>query len=130
MLLVLLLGCGSGPTVATTPLRTVPLCEPWADWALPLAPASGEASAVVQCDERHLVVHFPPALSSTLAPQWQLAVLEAGFEEDIDSSAPGLVNVRYLQEGQLLNLSLIDEAERTLVILTLVARPPTEPVYP
>jgi hypothetical protein len=115
------LGCGSGPTVAETPLRTVPLCEPWSGWELPVG-----QGAVVQCDERHLTVQLPPLSAAKIAPDWRLAVRTQGWEEDVDSSAPGLVNVRYLQGAELLNLSLVDEPAHTLLILVVLDRAPAK----
>jgi hypothetical protein len=117
-----MLGCGSGPTVADTPLRVLPLCEPWTGWELPVS-----QGAVVQCDERHLTVQLPPSTADEAAAAWRMAVRSQGWEEDLDSSAPGLVTVRYLQGPQLLDLSLIDEPEHTLLILVVLDRPPAKP---
>ena len=57
--------------------------------------------------------------ADALAPSWRLAVRAAGWAEDVDSSAAGLVNVRYLQEGRALAFSIVDGAAHTSVVLTV-----------
>ena len=108
------LGCAQGPTVAGTPERVAPLCAPWTERQLP----SLAGGAVVFCDARRLTVEFPTGRADALGPTWRLAVRTGGWAEDVDSSAPGLVNVRYLQGSRRLDLSLIDATDHTLVILT------------
>jgi hypothetical protein len=113
----LLWACSRGPSVEATPEQVVPLCSPWSGWDLP------EAPTVVHCDPRHLTIHLPPSSADAAAPAWRLAVRAAGWLEDVDSSAPGLVNVRYTSdEGGSLDLSLIDDTEYTLLVLTRVDR--------
>jgi hypothetical protein len=131
--LVAWLGCGEGPTVSGTPERVAPLCSPWSERGLPMGDGR-----VVHCDARRLSVEYPPGQADTLAPSWRLAVRMDGWIEDVDSSAPGLVNVRYVRQGEVvqgaagqgaapeppgsrLDLSLIDTTERTLAVLTEVA---------
>lgn len=81
-----------------------------------------DTDRVVACDPRHLAVHLPAGASAERAPSWRLAIRTAGWVEDVDTSAPGLVNVRYRDGDQRLNLSLIDDRARTVVVLTAVAR--------
>lgn len=114
--LAAVVACAEGPTVADTPVRPLAPCEPWSGWNLP-PEGSG---AIVACDPRHLVVHEPPGAAATRGPLWRLAIRSAGWEEDVDSSDVGLVNVRYGQDGLHLDLSAIDDARRTVVVLTLV----------
>ena len=113
--LVVWLGCAEGPTAAQTQERVAPLCEPWSTQSLPL-----EGGTVAHCDLRRLNVRFPPGRADDLAPGWRLAVRMAGWAEDVDSSAPGLVNVRYGLGDAKLDLSIIDATDHTLVILTEV----------
>ena len=85
-----------------------------------------------------LSVAYPPGQADTLAPSWRLAVRMDGWIEDVDSSAPGLVNVRYFRPddagqgaagrvdgpeppGSRLDLSILDTTERTLAVLTEIA---------
>lgn len=113
--MVLLAACSEGPTVATTPPRTEILCAPFSDWELPL-----QDGAVVYCDPRRLVLRYPSGRADELGPQYRLAVRTQGWVQDIDSTAPGLVNVRYLREEEALDLSAIDGVDHTSVILTRV----------
>lgn len=108
------LGCGDGPTVAGTPVREVPVCAPWA----PLPVGDGR---VVHCDAERLTVRYAGARSAALAPSWRLAVRSEGWSEDVDNSAPGLVDVRYRQEDRALGLTLIDHQDATLVAVAVVA---------
>lgn len=108
--------CAEGPTVAGTPERIVALCPPWTERNLPI-----DGGTVAYCDPRRLTVEFPPGQADTLGPGWRLAVRTAGWAEDVDSSAPGMVNVRYLQGENRLDLSIIDGTEHTLAILTEVS---------
>lgn len=77
---------------------------------------------VVACDPRHLAVHLPAGASTDRAPDWRLAIRTDGWVEDVDTSAPGLVNVRYRDGDRILDLSLIDDRARTVVVLTAVAQ--------
>jgi hypothetical protein len=113
---LMLLGCSEGPTVAGVPERVAALCAPWSEQNLPV-----DGGTVVYCDPRRLTVEFPPGRADTLGPTWRLAVRTAGWAEDLDSSAPGLVNVRYVQENRRLDLSVVDADDHTLTILTELA---------
>lgn len=114
VLIALLLACSEGPTVAGAPPRTVALCAPFVDWPLP--PSDG---TVVHCDPRRLEVHFAQGQADALASGWRTAVRAAGWAEDVDSSAPGLVNVRYVQGEAVLALTLVDGASHTSLVVTL-----------
>lgn len=117
---MLLSGCGPSPLVAEIPPRTLPICLPWGEQALP-----HDGGEVVQCDERHLTVRFPPSSAGARASDWRLAIRSEGWEEEVDSSAEGLINVRYLRASERLDLSIIDDTSQTLVILTqLTAQDP------
>lgn len=109
------LGCAQGPTVAGTPERVASLCAPWSEQGLPM-----EGGVVVSCDPRRLTVEFPSGGADRLGPDWRLAVRLAGWEEDVDSSAPGLVNVRYRQDEARLDLSVVDASDHTLAIVTRI----------
>jgi hypothetical protein len=113
--MALLAACSEGPTVATTPLRTTALCAPFTEWELPVG-----QGVVVTCDPRRLEVHYPTGSADPIGPLYRLAVRTAGWVEDSDSTAGGLVNVRYVQGGEVLDLSAIDGVDHTSVILTRV----------
>lgn len=99
--------------MANVPPRTATLCEPFLGWELPVRGAT-----VVYCDERRMELHFPTGRADELGPEFRLAVRTAGWTEDVDSTAQGLVNVRYTQAGEVLDLSAIDGHAHTSVILT------------
>jgi hypothetical protein len=113
VLIVWLAACSEGPTVANVPPLTATVCEPFLRWELPL-----QGATVAYCDERRLELHWPSGHADELGPRLRLAVRTAGWVEDVDSTAPGLVNVRYTQAGEVLDLSAIDGHEHTSVILT------------
>ena len=114
--MVLLAACSEGPTVATTPPRTATLCPPFDEWELPV-----QDGVVMYCDPRRLQLHYPPGRADRLGPLFRLAVRAEGWVEEMDSTAPGLVNVRYTQEAEVLDLSAIDGIDHTSVILTRVS---------
>jgi hypothetical protein len=111
--IVWLVACSEGPTVATVPPRTATVCEPFVRWELPL-----QGATVAWCDERRLELHYPTGRADQVGPLFRLAVRTAGWVEDVDSTAQGLVNVRYTQAGEVLDLSAIDGSAHTSVILT------------
>jgi hypothetical protein len=113
VLIALLAACSEGPTVANTPPRTASLCAPFLGWELPV-----QGATVVYCDERRLELHYPTGRADQVGPLYRLAVRTGGWVEDLDSTAQGLVNVRYTQDGEVLDLSAIDGVEHTSVILT------------
>ncbi|MEQ1502851.1 MAG: hypothetical protein ABMB14_11505 [Myxococcota bacterium] len=108
-----IIGCAQGPRVADTPRRVAPICAPWDAVGLPL-----DGAAIVHCDERRLTVELPAGSADAAGPGWRLAVRIAGWEEDVDTTAPGLVNVRYRQGERILDLSLIDAADHTVAVVT------------
>lgn len=113
-ILVLALACGGGPTVAATPPREVPLCAPWE----PLPVGDGR---VVHCDPERLTVRYAGSRSAELAPDWRLAVRSAGWSEDVDNSAEGLVDVRYREGERALGLTVIEHQDTTVVAIAVVA---------
>ena len=118
--MTLLAACSEGPTVANTPPRTATLCAPFSEWELPL-----QEGVVVYCDPRRLEIHYPTGRADQVGPLYRLAVRTEGWVEDIDSTAQGLVNVRYTQEGDVLSLSAIDGLDHTSVIATRVLGTPS-----
>jgi hypothetical protein len=111
------LACSPGPTVAGTPEIGAPRCAPWDQLDVDLG-----AAEITWCDPDRLVVHFPPGSADALGPAFRTAVREAGWEEEVDSTAPGMVNVRYEQGENKLALSIVDNGPETVVILTVLRR--------
>ena len=113
----LLIACSLGPTVAGTPEIGAPRCSPWDQLDVDLGSAE-----ITWCDPDRFVVHLPPGSAEALGPQLRTAVREVGWQEDVDSSAPGMVNVRYERDHDRLALSIVDNGPETVVILTVVHR--------
>lgn len=118
MILALLLACGDGPTVATTPEHVATVVAPWDAWDLPISEGH-----VVASDPHALTVVYEGDRVDALSAPWRTAARAAGFVEDLDTSAPGLTNVRYLQGEQALNLTIVEAGGVTTVTATLVAAP-------
>ncbi|MCA9491796.1 MAG: hypothetical protein KC621_17815 [Myxococcales bacterium] len=114
MILWLALGCGESPDPAGE-LPSLPACAPWDAWA-PLA-----EGRIVHCDERRLHARFPAGQADALAPGWREAVTGAGWVEALDTSAPGLVAVRYRDGERTLALTLVDTPRATELAATVTA---------
>ncbi len=114
MNLLVLIACGAGPDPATPP-PPLPACAPWSEWA----PVEG--GRVVHCDDRRLHVSFPAGSADALSPAWREAVTARGWTEQLDTSAPGLVAVRYgaALDGSTLALTLVDAPSSTELAATV-----------
>jgi hypothetical protein len=120
------MSCSRGPTVAGTPPPSVAPCAPWVDWGLPL---DAVGLRVLACDERRLAIRAPSGTAVGLAPQWRAALEAAGWVEDLENadgnSSAGMVAVRYAgEEGDVLQLSVIDDVDHTQVVLVRAGEAP------
>lgn len=112
MIAWLWLGCGAGPDPAAPPPAPAP-CAPWDAWA-PIGDGR-----IAHCDERRLHVGYPAGSADTLAPAWRSAAEGAGWSQTLDTSAEGLVAVRYRHDETTLVLTLVDTPHATELAATV-----------
>ena len=96
------------------------MCPPWNALGVDLVGDPATPAQVAYCDADRMVLHAGPGRSDALGSELRTAVREIGWQEDLDRSAPGMVNVRYHQDGKRLALSVVDDGPRTVAILTVI----------